>query len=164
MQGGPLAGQRRFCTSVLSQLTGLSYLSFVHTLVPQDEPAWKELLPESDQPVPPPADTSDGAPPDALAEPYSDILAWLKQKLPSGEMLQQLHNSVMAEGGRSAEDALRCFTHTLLDRGKVTPFHTITLLDRYRDLYSELSREVRGAAMNVQCSPIEPTVILSWQC
>lgn len=41
------------------------------------------------------------------------------------------------------EECLAAFTHTLLDRGKVTPFHTITLLDRYDELYTALSAEVR---------------------
>ena len=144
--------QRRFCGAALAKLARLSAdLKFVQSKsLPQDNLDWLALIPASDHPTNPPADPDL---PQALAQPYEDMMAWLREKAPADAVRERLRERVVEQMGWGREEALRGFMHVLLKRGEAAPFHTNTLLTRYHALLAEPFGEVRGCGSNPNPAP-----------
>ena len=138
LQAGPLDPQRRFCCTVIGLLIRLSFGGHVKKVLP---PGWEDMFPAHDSAVSPPA--IEDSSPAALEQPYEDIMLWIREKLPAAEMLTRLRALIEADDDNSAAVILERFTHCLLFAAQKTPFHTITLIARYKPLFQELCLQVR---------------------
>lgn len=132
--------QRRFCSLTLAKMIRLcANLAYIQQhVLPQDD-RWLALIPPSDQPTAPPPDPGN---PGGLVQPYEDIMQGIMEKIPDESMEQKLRQCAEeSEGGMRA--VLGYFARTLLFRARMSPFHTETLLNRYRDTLMNVIAAVR---------------------
>lgn len=130
LDASPLNMQRRFCSLTLAKMIRLcANLAYIQQhILPQDD-RWLSLIPPSDQPTAPPPDPGNAG---GLVQPYEEIMQGLMEKIPDESMEAKLRKcATEAEGGLRA--VLGFFVRTLLFRARMSPFHTETLLNRYRE-------------------------------
>jgi nuclear cap-binding protein subunit 1 len=135
LDASPLNMHRRFCSLTLAKMTRLcANLAYIQQhILPQDD-RWLALIPPSDQPTAPPPDPDN---PGGLVQPYESIMQSLMAKISDQEMEDQLRKCAEeCEGGLRA--VLGYFMRTLLIRASLSPFHTETLLGRYRTTLKNL--------------------------
>lgn len=130
LDASPLNAQRRFCSLTLAKMIRLcANLAYIQQhILPQDD-RWLSLIPPSDQPTAPPPDPGN---PGGLLQPYEDIMQGLMEKISDESMEEQLRLCAEQSEG-SLRGVLGYFMRTLLFRARMSPFHTETLLNRYRE-------------------------------
>jgi MIF4G like len=139
MQAPPIDAQRRFCSLTLAKMIRLcANLAYVQQHVIPSDDRWLSLIPASDQPTAPPPNS---AVPGTLQEPYEDFMNGLVAKLSDAAMEELVLDQAASVAGGAAA-VLHAFMHALLFRAKMSPYHTETLLSRYRSTLEKLIAEV----------------------